>query len=105
MTFSYEYTMPAGPHFVFSVTGQDSKLTAVDTVDTLTATLGVSYSGSPKPGDTISVTLTGAYTAAECKAYLDGRSIGDGDSYALSGLPTLCSAMCCHYSTTAVHIT
>jgi hypothetical protein len=69
--YSLVYTIPAetpaGTQFVFAASGQTSGLTAAATVAGVTGELDASYSGSPKPGDVLNVTITGAYDASNCK--------------------------------------
>ncbi|NLV22556.1 MAG: hypothetical protein GXY49_11305, partial [Syntrophomonadaceae bacterium] len=85
------YTIPAetpdGSKFIFAATGDSSQLTAFATA--AAGTLNASYSGSPKPGDTLQVTITGAvYTNADCRIYLDGEWISDSGTFAAAGADT-----------------
>ncbi|MFA9422012.1 MAG: CARDB domain-containing protein, partial [Sedimentibacter sp.] len=74
------HTIATNENLVFAATGQTSILTAISENGVL-GHLGLSFGGSAKPGENITVTITGNYTLDNCKVYLDGYSIGAAESF------------------------
>ncbi|NLO21434.1 MAG: PKD domain-containing protein, partial [Syntrophomonadaceae bacterium] len=94
---------PTGTNLVFSASGQSSDLTAVATVAGITEDLGISFSGTPKPGDNILTSITGSYTADTCKVYLDGKYIGNIGSFGIPAESTSFTYQLPYHTTPGVH--